>query len=113
MRRLQLHSDSSLPCPQRVLVTAAEKGIDLEIIHTDVFAGENKVNSAIHSVRLVSHTNQTSYLSSSNDNLSPRFLSWLTRLMAPSSFSTNPAQSAVTLLPFQMEPLSWYRIALI
>ncbi|KIN03541.1 hypothetical protein OIDMADRAFT_158221 [Oidiodendron maius Zn] len=43
MPSLQLYSDSRLPCPQRVLVTAAEKGIDLEIIHTDVFAGENKL----------------------------------------------------------------------
>ena len=50
MASIQLYSDSRLPCPQRVLVTAAEKGIDLEIIHTDVFAGENKVNNIIHTL---------------------------------------------------------------
>jgi glutathione S-transferase len=42
MGSLRLYSDARLPCPQRVLVTAAEKGIDLDVIHVDIFAGENK-----------------------------------------------------------------------
>lgn len=48
MKALQLYSNSALPCPQRVLVTAAEKGIDLEIIETDIFAKEIKVRKPVH-----------------------------------------------------------------
>jgi glutathione S-transferase len=43
---LHLYSDSRLPRSQRALIAVIEKGIDLEIIHTDVFAGETKVNVA-------------------------------------------------------------------
>ena len=43
MSNLTLYSDPRLPCPQRVLLTAEELGIELNIIPIDITSNEHKV----------------------------------------------------------------------
>jgi hypothetical protein len=42
MDNLTLYSDARLPCPQRVLITAKELGIKLNIIHVDITKDDHK-----------------------------------------------------------------------
>lgn len=42
MDNLTLYSDAGLPCPQRVLITAKELGIKLNIIHVDITKDDHK-----------------------------------------------------------------------
>jgi hypothetical protein len=42
MDNLALYSDTRLPCPQRVLITAKELGIKLTIIHVDITKDDHK-----------------------------------------------------------------------
>lgn len=40
---LTLYSDNRLPCPQRVVLTAAELGLDLTTILIDITSNQHKV----------------------------------------------------------------------
>ena len=45
-RDLVLYTDNRLPCPQRVLLTAAELGLKLTTVQIDILKSEHKVSQS-------------------------------------------------------------------